>query len=144
MSRDRYPSGRPVYFDRKGEPISLEQWGMMRHGEDPTANDEYTRVGLDIYPSIEDSANPLDYEAIVTISTVWVGMNLSIGFPGPPLIFETMCFGGDYDQSCMRYATEAEAEEGHRRTVEDIRAGRAPWFLHEDMHPATNGDAEED
>jgi hypothetical protein len=37
----------------------------------------------------------------------------------------------------MRYATEAEAREGHRRTVEDIQAGRTPWFLRDELDPAT-------
>lgn len=29
---DRY--GRVMYFDRQGEPITSEQWGELRHGDD--------------------------------------------------------------------------------------------------------------
>jgi hypothetical protein len=39
------------------------------------------------------------------------------------LIFETMIFGGPFDQSQWRYHTEAAALAGHRQLVEALRAG---------------------
>jgi hypothetical protein len=36
---------------------------------------------------------------------------------GPPILFETMIFGGPYDQYMDRYCTWAEAEAGHARAV---------------------------
>jgi len=35
-----------------------------------------------------------------------------------PILFETMVFGGPFDQEQERYATWAEAEAGHARIVE--------------------------
>jgi FKBP-type peptidyl-prolyl cis-trans isomerase 2 len=51
----------------------------------------------------------------VEISTVFLGLNH--GFGGNPLWFETMVFGGEYDQFQRRYATLKEAKEGHRIIV---------------------------
>lgn len=36
---------------------------------------------------------------------------------GPPVIFETMIFGGDLDGECWRYCTEAEAVAGHANAL---------------------------
>ena len=43
-----------------------------------------------------------------------------------PLIYETIIIGGEHDETGMRYATEKQAREGHRRAVDDLRAGRGP------------------
>jgi len=53
----------------------------------------------------------------VVVSTVWLGLNHSIG-DGPPLIFETMIFGGEHDEYQERYSTVERAREGHRRAIE--------------------------
>lgn len=59
------------------------------------------------------------------VSTVWLGLDHNLD-DGPPLIFETMVFGGpsdDEDQDdrdeheTERYATYSDAEQGHRRYV---------------------------
>ena len=55
------------------------------------------------------------------VSTVWLGLNHQYG-DGPPLIFETMVFGGDGDsRECERYSTEAEALAGHKAMVARLR-----------------------
>lgn len=46
------------------------------------------------------------------VSTVFLGLDHSFG-EGPPLLFETMVFGGDADGDCDRYTTWEEAEQGH-------------------------------
>jgi len=50
------------------------------------------------------------------ISTVFLGTNHQWR-EGPPLLFETMIFGGYHDEWMDRYATWEEAEKGHRRAV---------------------------
>lgn len=121
----------PMYFNRQGQPITMEEWGALRWTDDLERND-YSRVGLDTYPALEDLVDPLETRAVVTVSTVWLGINHSWG-RGIPIIFETMIFGGDYDGELTRYATEAAAAEGHQQTIDDIRAGAVPWFLREAM-----------
>lgn len=55
-----------------------------------------------------------------TISTVHLGLDHRFG-EGPPLIFETMVFGGGLDQECDRYSTIEQAHAGHERMVDRVR-----------------------
>lgn len=57
----------------------------------------------------------------VRISTVFLGLDHSWG-DGPPLIFETMVFGGPLDQEQDRYTTWEQAEAGHKLMVERVKA----------------------
>ena len=51
------------------------------------------------------------------VSTVFIGLNHRFG-DGPPLIFETMIFGGEHDEYQERYSTWAQAEAGHHRAMQ--------------------------
>jgi hypothetical protein len=88
-----------MYFDREGRPIPLLEWAAL--WEDHQGR----RIG---WTELEDGS---------TISTVWMGMSLGFTWKGPPLIFETMAFGGPLDGEQWRYATEAEARAGHEEAV---------------------------
>ena len=59
----------------------------------------------------------------VEVSTVFLGMDHSFG-GRKPLLFETMIFGGGYDQSQWRYSTWGEAVAGHREAV--LLVGKEP------------------
>ena len=48
----------------------------------------------------------------VIVSTVFLGLDHNWG-DGPPLLFETMVFGGEHDEEQERYATWDEAVAGH-------------------------------
>lgn len=52
----------------------------------------------------------------ITVSTVFLGVDHNYG-DGPPLLFETMIFGGEHDQYQERYSTRLQAVEGHDRAV---------------------------
>ena len=52
----------------------------------------------------------------VEVSTVFLGLDHSFG-NGKPLLFETMVFGGEYDQHTERYSTYEEAEKGHDEVI---------------------------
>ncbi|MES2360001.1 MAG: hypothetical protein V4529_16800 [Gemmatimonadota bacterium] len=52
----------------------------------------------------------------VRVSTVFLGLDHSWG-SGPPLLFETMIFGGAHDEEQWRYSTRAEAVAGHAAAV---------------------------
>jgi hypothetical protein len=99
-----------LFFDRAGQPISLERWCELFSPDD----DESRRVALD------------NLDGAAEVSTVWVGLDHSAGH-GPPLIFESMIFGlSKYDLCQWRYATEDEALAGHRRIVRALIEGREP------------------
>jgi hypothetical protein len=52
----------------------------------------------------------------VHVSTVFLGLDHRWG-EGPPLLFETMIFGGPNNEYQERYSTWAEAEIGHAKAV---------------------------
>lgn len=56
----------------------------------------------------------------VTVSTVFLGMDHNFG-DGPPLLFETMCFGSSLNEEQRRYSTYDEAEIGHAVMVRRVR-----------------------
>jgi hypothetical protein len=52
----------------------------------------------------------------VTVSTVFLGLDHNWG-DGPPLLFETMVFGGPTHEEMRRYSTWDQAEKGHAMIV---------------------------
>lgn len=54
----------------------------------------------------------------VEVSTVFLGLDHNHAEEGPPILFETMIFGGEHNESQWRYATWDEAEAGHKAVVE--------------------------
>jgi len=58
------------------------------------------------------------------ISTVFLGLDHNYEEDGPPILFETMVFkGSDSDLDMDRYSTYSEAEQGHQRMVDKVKAG---------------------
>jgi hypothetical protein len=56
----------------------------------------------------------------IHVSTVFLGLDHSFG-DGPPLLYETMIFGGEHDEYQQRYSTWEQAEAGHEKAVELAR-----------------------
>ena len=56
----------------------------------------------------------------VHISTVFLGLNHNFLNEGPPLLFETMVFGGVADEEMQRYETWDEAVAGHAEMIDDV------------------------
>lgn len=67
-----------------------------------------------------------DFVGSVRVSTVFIGLDHQWG-DGPPLLFETMVFGGRLDDFTDRYSTWDEAEAGHRAALAKVLASRS-WF----------------
>lgn len=55
----------------------------------------------------------------IKVSTVFLAMDHQFG-DGPPLLFETMVFGGPIDGDMDRYSTREEAETGHAAMVKKV------------------------
>lgn len=60
-----------------------------------------------------------------TVSTVFLGVDHNWG-DGPPILFETMVFGGDHDEWQWRYHTWDEAAQGHAAVVAAVK-GEGLW-----------------
>lgn len=53
----------------------------------------------------------------VHVSTVFLGMDHALIGDGPPVLFESMIFGGEHDQWQDRYHTVEAARAGHAEAV---------------------------
>lgn len=60
----------------------------------------------------------------VRVSTVFLGLDHGDG-AGPPIVFETMIFGGPHDEYQERYSTYEEAMKGHWRALAMVDPFRA-------------------
>ncbi len=58
-----------------------------------------------------------DLPGDVHVSTVFLGLDHNHTGKGPPLLFETMVFGGPLHDEQWRYCTWEEAEAGHKAAV---------------------------
>ena len=58
----------------------------------------------------------------IIVSTVFFGLDFSLGSESVPELFETMILGGELDGSKVRCATWEQAEELHNRYVAIVRA----------------------
>jgi hypothetical protein len=94
------------YYDRKGNALTMEQMAATFEDRDGR------RVAR------------TDIGEGVDVSTVHLVLDHQYG-DGPPLIFETMIFGGEHDQDCWRYSTEEQANAGHEAVVAWLR-GKGP------------------
>lgn len=61
----------------------------------------------------------------ISVSTVFLGFDHNWG-DGPPILFETMVFGGDHGGYEWRYSTWDEAVDGHNRVVAAVK-GDGEW-----------------
>lgn len=94
----------PRYYDRDGRPMS------MRRSFEVFDDIAYRHVAV---TAVGDD---------VEVSTVWLGLDHSFGLGGPPVIFETLVFGGELDGWMERYTTLERAEAGHEEMVARVRA----------------------
>jgi hypothetical protein len=56
----------------------------------------------------------------IEVSTVFLGLDHRFFGDGPPLVFETMVFGGPLNGEMERYGSWAAAEAGHKRWVAKV------------------------
>lgn len=102
MSTDKY-----ILDGHTPVPIrDIMDWAMQVE-----ARSKACAAGNDPWRVGRDAINGAD------VSTVFLGLDHSFGGE-PPMLFETMIFGGDHDQYQDRYSTWDEAEEGHKLACE--------------------------
>jgi len=62
-----------------------------------------------------------DYGITITVSTVFLVLDHNHSNKGKPILFESMIFNGELNQSMNRYCSWKEAEEGHQKMVELVK-----------------------
>jgi hypothetical protein len=72
-----------------------------------------------------------------TISTVFLGLDHNWG-EGPPLLWETLVFGGKFDGEMERWSTLEDAKNGHNAMVGKVTRDALPrvrgWGLKGNEH----------
>ena len=68
----------------------------------------------------------------VFVSTVFLTIDHGWGRHKLPVLFETMVFGGKFNENQWRYCTLEEAQVGHQIVVNAVRSGVEPEMLTRD------------
>ena len=89
---------------KKAIPATFQEW-LDWSVTEKNAGRDYGRVAQ----TVKDGVN---------VSTVFLGLNHAWHGHEPPMIFETMIFGGEHDQWQDRCSTWAQAEAMHKRACE--------------------------
>ena len=80
---------------------------------------------------ITDISKEPKYPGGTFVSTVFLSIDHSFSFfeentVHVPILFETMVFGGKFDQAGWRYSTWRHAKKGHWMVVDAVRGGKKP------------------
>jgi hypothetical protein len=134
---------RDWYFDRAGQPISLNEWARLS-GDVPyrfiARTGIYSLEGKNAFEMVECEPDAIEASAPhfhVIVITIWLGLDYDAR--DIPQIFETtafrrttakgfpsmqlqpnLCFTTDNRFDQRSYATEAEALIGHRKMVVEV------------------------
>jgi hypothetical protein len=68
----------------------------------------------------------------INVSTIFIGIDHRMCGKGPPVLFETMVFGGEFDGYDYRYTSWDDAETGHKMMVARARAAIGQIIRHEE------------
>jgi hypothetical protein len=91
------------YYGFDGEPITMLEWAILWEGDRHVAE-----------AHIGDAR----------VSTVWLGLNHRFIGDGPPLIYESMVFGGILDGERDRYTNWNAALAGHDQLCAQVSASQ--------------------
>lgn len=94
------------YILVNGEPVpepDVLKWAMWM--EDAAQN----QSRIVARTKVDDIALTAD----ICVSTVFLGIDHNFFGDGPPILYETMIFGGDHHEDMWRYSTRADALHGH-------------------------------
>lgn len=106
-----------ILVDGKEVEADLETWAKWLGGDHQKRRVDLTKV-----------KNLVGQE--ITVSTVFLGLDHGFG-DGPPVLYETMIFGGPYDSWQWRYCSWEEAVRGHGDAVRMVEGGWPVWLVKE-------------
>lgn len=104
--------GDGYYIERDGVPVAVSREEQIAH--------QRARKGQ---PGVTGMGHTVEFFTVgdARVSTVFLGLDHGWG-EGPPVLYETMVFGGPLDGECERYCTRAEAVAGHALMVARVVA----------------------
>lgn len=66
-----------------------------------------------------------DFVGETEVSTVFLGLDHNHTNEGPPILYETLVFGGPLNDEMWRYPTRETAEAGHEAMVKRVQDAQA-------------------
>jgi len=112
---------------------SMKQWGsfyVLDEDKNPVPCDD-TKEWVRFMENLENKVvrkTTIENEIEnIEVSTVFLGIDHSFSSDGPPILFETMIFGGPTDQEQWRYVTWEDAITDHSRVLEELQGKIAAW-----------------
>lgn len=112
----------------RGEPVAFTSLGEYLNISSECQSTMHFHVGLTELNGWK--LGPWVIARPVKVSTVFLGLDHGFWFqpvkPYRPVLFESMIFGGPFNDEQERYCTIEEAQDGHQRMVRLARLGR--WF----------------
>jgi hypothetical protein len=96
-------------LDENGEPVEVDD--LMVWAKWLENSGDVRRIARDTIGDVD-------------VSTVFLGLDHNWGMSGPPLLFETMIFGGEHDDWQDRYSTKEDALKGHKRAMKMVKGGK--------------------
>jgi hypothetical protein len=98
-------------LDKEGNPVAepdIIKWGTWLGTTD-------RHLALDIWTAEN-----------VKVSTVFLGLDCNWREEGEPILWETMIFGGKYNEYGERYSSKEDALEGHKRALAMVKGEILP------------------
>jgi hypothetical protein len=109
---DRFGLFKHYILDERGEPkvVDFETWARWF---------EASRTNRSrIIAQDKDESG----ETTVMVSTVFLGLDHNYGGKGPPILWETLVFGGVLDGEMERYSSREAALRGHQELCAKVAA----------------------
>ena len=91
-------------------------WYVLDENDNPVIENDHSVIARE-FKSDRRIIKQDNVSEFVSVSTVFLMLDHNYIPGGPPMLFETMIFGGDHDQYQDRYTTKAEALIGHEKAV---------------------------
>lgn len=117
----KFHDGRARFYklvDRIPVPCALREWATLFQSQQRVSHDEVTRPDSDP----------------VSVSTVFLGMDHRHFGEGPPILFETMVFGGPLDMQQVRYDLRCSDPRPRRTAGRGEDRGRADGRTGQGLH----------
>jgi len=99
----------------------MKRYILAADGRTPVEEPDLMKWGKFFEDADARTVARADVSPDVYVSTVFLGIDHSYE-GGPPVLFETMVFGGTMEEEMARYTTWDDAVAGHDEMVKRVRA----------------------
>lgn len=95
----------------------LDEYGNPQPCSDPIAWGRWFETAD---RTVSNDLDEGDSGKTIRVSTVFLGLDHNFGAAGPPILWETLVFGGLLDGEMMRYSSKEAAAAGHQAMCQRV------------------------